>query len=379
MEKQLSEQKILAVGLMSGTSLDGVDASLLLTDGIIAEPQGHPVHIPYSQEIQNLLLEGLALARLHGKPVSDDAKINRLEEILTEHHISAVRDLLSNNGVKVREVEVVGFHGQTLLHRPEEGWTWQIGDGQMLADSLQIPVVNEFRSRDVAAGGQGAPLVPVYHLSHLANRAGNAVLAIINIGGVSNVTWVASSRAPEDLRSCDAGPGNALINDWVRNHTGEDCDRDGNHARQGIVHEELIDKWMDDAYFKLSPPKSLDRNSFETPGLDGLSLEDGAATLTAFTAHTIAETMKLFPEQPESCFICGGGRHNPVLMAELEKRMPALISPVESIGWHGDFIEAEAFAFLAVRRLRGLPITFPGTTGISQPMPGGVIHLPSDR
>ncbi|WP_321391278.1 anhydro-N-acetylmuramic acid kinase [Emcibacter sp.] len=379
MEKQLSDKKILAVGLMSGTSLDGVDASLLLTDGIGAEPYGHPVHIPYNREIQNLLLEGLATARLHNKPAQDDAKINRLAEILTEHHILAVKDLLSNNGLKKKEIEVVGFHGQTLLHRPAEGWTWQIGDGQMMADSLQVPVVSDFRSMDVAAGGQGAPLVPIYHLALISARPGDADLAIINIGGVSNVTWIPGNRSQDELHSCDAGPGNALLNDWIRNHTGEDCDQDGCHARQGKIHDDLLGAWMDHEYFRQPPPKSLDRNSFTVPGLEKLSLEDGAATLTAFTAQSIAATMNLFPRPPESCFVCGGGRHNPVLMEQLESRTSALISPVESIGWHGDFIEAEAFAYLAVRRLKNLPITFPGTTGVNRPMPGGVVHLPTDR
>ncbi|TPD63254.1 anhydro-N-acetylmuramic acid kinase [Emcibacter nanhaiensis] len=371
---------MLSVGLMSGTSLDGVDAALLLTDGVTTEPFGHPVHIPYSREIQNLLHEGLATARLHGKPVTSDPKIRHVEEILTEHHIIAVKDLLSDNGLKSKEIEVIGFHGQTLLHRPAEGWTWQIGDGQAMADTLQIPVVSDFRSNDVAAGGQGAPLVPIYHLAHIAGRPGNATLAIVNIGGVANITWIAASRAPEDLISCDSGPGNALLNDWIARNTGEDCDQDGGYARQGTVDEALLAQWMADDYFRQAPPKSLDRNSFTVPGLDKLSLEDGAATLTAFTAQAIADTLKLFPKHPESCFICGGGRHNPVMMEEVERRIsPALISPVESIGWHGDFIEAEAFAFLAVRRLKNLPISFPGTTGVNRPMPGGVIHLPTNR
>ena len=380
MEKQLSEEKILSVGLMSGTSLDGVDAALLLTDGVTTEPYGHPVHIPYSREIQDLIHEGLATARLFGKPVSTDPKISRIEEILTEHHIVAVKDLLSDNALKKKDIEVIGFHGQTLLHRPEEGWTWQIGDGQAMADALQIPVVNDFRSQDVAAGGQGAPLVPIYHLAHMAARPGNATIAIVNIGGVSNITWIPASRDPDDLISCDAGPGNALLNDWISKNTGEDCDRDGCHARQGNVDENMLAEWMANDYFRQPPPKSLDRNSFTVPGLENLSTGDGAATLTAFTAQAIAKTMKLFPDYPESCFICGGGRHNPVMMEELEKRIsPALISPVESIGWHGDFIEAEAFAFLAVRRLKNLPISFPGTTGVRRPMPGGIIHLPSNR
>jgi anhydro-N-acetylmuramic acid kinase len=265
-------------------------------------------------------------------------------------------------------VDVVGFHGHTILHRPAERRTRQIGDGALLAHRLGLDVVADFRSADVAAGGQGAPLAPLFHTALAA--ALPKPIAVLNIGGVANVTWIGG--LPEIL-AFDTGPGNALIDDWVRRHTGVAADLDGALARTGAVSAAHVENFLTNPFFGRLPPKSLDRDDFRGAMPTGLSLEDGAATLTEMTAAAVAAGTRHFPAPPEQWLVTGGGRHNPALMAALGRHLDAPVKPVEAVGWRGDALEAQAFAYLAVRSVLGLPLSLPSTTGVPQPCCGG--HL----
>lgn len=349
---------IIAVGLMSGTSLDGVDAAILVTDGAHIEEIGDSLTIPYDANFQQKLRDLLA--------GGGDRKM--IETELTMKHAEAVKALLALDELKPRDVDVIGFHGQTILHKAHKGITVQIGDGQLLAKLTGIDVVNDFRSNDIALGGQGAPLVPVYHRALMQDQP--KPVAVLNIGGVANVTWIGDHGS--DLLAFDTGPGNALINDWIHKHTSKDHDANGAIAAAGKVDETVLLELMEHPFFAKKPPKSLDRNSFNCDGLQHLSLEDGAATLTAFSAASIAAAAKHFPEPTKNWIATGGGRRNPTLMRMLSQKLYLEIHQIETLGYNGDSTEAEAFAYLAVRSLRGLSLTFPQTTGVSRAATGGV-------
>ena len=288
------------------------------------------------------------------------------------------------------DIAYLGFPGQTILHRPGARCTWQIGDGAALARATGIAVVNDFRSADVAAGGQGAPFAPLYHVA-LARRFDKPV-AVLNVGGVANVTYIG---AGDELLAFDTGPGNAPIDDWAHRHTGEPIDRGGALAQKGSVDEAALSAMLDHPYFERQPPKSLDRLDFSFEKVVHLSAEDGAATLIAFTAASIVRAREHFPDTVKRWIVCGGGRHNPVLMGELRRRLQAPvhrrsaqslphgrredeedIMTAEEAGWRGDFLEAEAFGYLAVRSVKGLPLSLATTTGVPRPMPGGRLHRP---
>jgi anhydro-N-acetylmuramic acid kinase len=353
---------IWAIGLMSGTSGDGIDAALLKTDGERIVETGPGIGEAYDPAFR---------ARLKSAYGQWDPPAG-LERELTERHASLVLRLVAQAGKRPVEVGLVGFHGQTILHEPERHRTRQIGDGALLAELTGLPVVNDFRSADMAAGGEGAPFAPVYHRA-LAEGLEKPV-ALLNIGGVSNVTWIGEGDA---LIAFDTGPGNALIDDWAMRHTGEPVDRDGALANSGSVDEAAVARFLENSFFKRAAPKSLDRDAFKAFSLGEKSAADGAATLTAITAASIAAGVAHLPAVPKRWLVCGGGRHNPVLMEALRARLGVAVDPIEAIGWDGDLIEAQAFAFMAVRSLRGLPISFPGTTGVKQPMTGGRLHRPS--
>lgn len=370
-----SEDQFLAIGLMSGTSIDGVDCALVESDGHFARATLKAVHISYSTQLRREILQAMNEAASLGHPSRQNEQINQLEQKLTDIHGQAVSRILKTNNLTAKDIDVIGFHGQTLLHKPDQGWSWQIGDGQDLANRVRIPVVNDFRRQDVESGGQGAPLVPVYHQALIkALATPEYPVAIINIGGVSNITWIGSKNEGRML-AFDTGPGNAFLDDWVRQHTSEPMDRDGVLAAKGIVNHTLTEQWLTNSYFYKMPPKSLDRHSFNTRGIEKLSLEDGAATLLEFTVKSIEMGLSHCPQRPKHIYICGGGRHNKTLMLKLS-RMGIPVSTVEELGWNGDFMEAEAFAYLACRHLLGLPVTFPGTTGINQPSSGGKLFKP---
>jgi anhydro-N-acetylmuramic acid kinase len=348
-----------AIGLMSGTSGDGIDAALLKTDGERIVETGPGIGEAYDPAFR---------VRLKSAYGQWDAPAG-LERELTERHAAVVLRLVAQAGMNPREIGVVGFHGQTILHEPDRHRTRQIGDGALLAELTGIPVVNDFRSADMAAGGEGAPLAPVYHRALAAGL--EKPVAMLNIGGVSNVTFIGEGDA---LIAFDTGPGNALIDDWAMRHTGEPVDRDGALAKSGRVDEAAVARFLENPYFNRPAPKSLDRDAFKAFSLGAMSVADGAATLTAITAASIAAGVARLPAPPKRWLVCGGGRHNPVLMAALRARLGVAVDPIEAIGWDGDLIEANAFAFLAVRSLNGQPLSFPGTTGVRQPTTGGVVH-----
>jgi anhydro-N-acetylmuramic acid kinase len=358
-----ARKPVLALGLMSGTSCDGVDAALVETDGENAIICGPWVTRPYAPDFQARLR-----ATLGGKD-----EVATVERELTEIHAEAVRALLAPHRIAPESVTVIGFHGQTILHEPHHRRTWQIGDGALLARLTGIDVVNDFRSRDVAEGGQGAPLVPLYHAALAAGLP--RPLAVLNIGGVANVTWIGAQNAGDALLAFDTGPGNALIDDWALHHTGRPVDSGGSLARAGRVNEPALATLLAKPYFDRPAPKSLDRDAFDPAPLTGLSAADGAATLVAFTAAAVVRSAALFPHPVQRWLVTGGGRHNPALMAALRERLATSVAPVEDVGWQGDALEAQAFAYLAVRSLRGLPLSVPGTTGVPRPMTGGRLHL----
>jgi anhydro-N-acetylmuramic acid kinase len=360
------------IGLMSGTSLDGIDAAILDTDGEGIAIPGPAITRPYHAWTRAMLHAALAAgARTHPEdPVPEE--IEKAERLLTDAHAEVVKELLAQAGLKADDIAYLGFHGQTILHKPSDHRTWQIGDGAALARTTGIAVVNQFRNADVAAGGQGAPFVPLYHL--VLARDMELPVVVVNIGGVANVTYIGPGG---ELIAFDTGPGNAALDDWAFKHTGEAVDRDGKLAAKGQVNETMLAFMLHHPVFLQPPPKSLDRFDFPMAAVEGLSAADGAATLTAFTAAAIARAEEHLPFSPKSWIICGGGRHNPVLMKELRARLKAEVLSAEDAGWRGDFLEAEAFAYLAVRSVRGLPLSLPSTTGVPYPMPGGKLHLPT--
>ena len=351
------------IGLMSGTSLDGVDAAWLDTDGVTVAAFGPTLTVPYDDVLRRDLRTILDIAPTLAP---DDRRLIDAVEHLTEYHVRAVEGLGC-------AADLVGFHGQTILHQPNRRRTWQIGDAGALARRLGVPVVHDFRSADVAAGGQGAPLVPVYHGALAAGLS--KPVAVLNIGGVANVTWIGGDGA---LLAFDTGPGNGPLDDWVFRHTGRAFDQDGTLARSGRVDPDVLARLMSHAYFGLPGPKSLDRLDFgralAESGLSTLSAADGAATLAQFTVASIAAAQ--FPEPPRHWLVCGGGRLNPVLMDSLRHALGAPVEPVETVGWNGDALEAQCFGFLAARVVAGLPLSYPSTTGVPTPMPGGTVVHP---
>jgi len=348
--------------------MDGVDAALLRTDGEAIAEFGPGLTLPYAPELRDRIRA--LLGHGHGP-------VQAVSRDLTAVHAEAVRALLQQAGLKAAEVAWLGFHGQTLLHRPDARHrrTWQAGDGALLSQQTGISTVADFRSQDVAMGGQGAPLVPLYHLA-LAKHAGLAApLLVLNLGGVGNVTYIGGAR-DEDLIAFDTGPGNALIDDWMLRHTGRAQDEGGAAAARGAVNAEVLARLMDHAYFAAKPPKSLDRNDFTAKAVEGLGVEDGAATLAAFTAASVARGLSHLPQRPLRCLVCGGGRHNATLMRLLTQHLNMPVESVEAVGWRGDHLEAEAFAFLAARAVRGLPLSVPGTTGVRAAVSGGRFYIP---
>ena len=358
-----------AMGLMSGTSMDGIDVALIETDGEDALTRGPSMTMPYNEEQRAALSEALSHARGIVRRADRPGNLTATERMVTELHAAAVHAFCRKKGIKRETIDVIGFHGQTVLHRPSQRLTVQLGDGPLLVELATRPVVYDLRAVDVAAGGQGAPLVPVYHRA-LAARIEARPVAVLNIGGVGNVTWIGGDGR---LMAFDTGPGNAMIDDLVKRRLGEPHDKDGALAAKGKVQDEYVKEYLRHSFFAAPPPKSLDRNAFPGELVDTLSTEDAAATLTAFTAAAIAKAREHLPEEPKLWIVCGGGRKNKTLMAMLAGRVENAVVPAEAAGLDGDAIEAEAWAYLAVRSLRGLPITFPGTTGVCEPLTGGVL------
>ncbi len=342
---------------MSGTSLDGVDAAIITTDGEKITGYGEFVSIPYDDSLRERIraeinrAKGLGHRGLQLADYLDNVADKELERDLTVAHAEAVKKL-------GRTADVIGFHGQTIIHKPNLGFSWQMGDGKLLAELTGMKVVSDFRNADIRAGGQGAPLVPVFHAAITEDLP--KPVAIVNIGGVANITWVSPTRG---LLAFDTGPGNAMINDIMKRHFGREFDENGGVAARGQVDEEVLAEYLFDAYFMVQPPKSLDRNHFTLDHVHDLSPEDAVATLTAFTAMSIMMSNNYFNFPVEKFYITGGGRLNRRIMETLGTRA----APIEEIGHNGDAFEAQAFAYLAVRVLNGLPISFPTTTGCKEP------------
>ena len=357
---------------MSGTSLDGIDVALLRTDGEDVVDRGPAATYPYRPDQQAVLHDALTEAKSLETRDARPGILAEAERALTEWHAEAVERFLDANGLTPPEIDVIGFHGQTVIHRPERRLTVQLGLGPTLARRTGIPVVYDMRAADVAAGGQGAPLVPVYHRA-LAAGVKERPVAFVNIGGVANMTWIGQDG---DLVAFDTGPGNALLNDWCERHTDVPYDRDGMLARRGNSNADVLGQLLKNNFFATSAPKSLDRNTFQTTAVDALSPADGAATLTRFTAESIALSERLVPEPPRLYIICGGGRLNPTLIQDLKYLLQASVIVAEDSNMNGDSMEAEAWAYLAVRCLKGLPISFSGTTGVAQALSGGVVARP---
>jgi len=368
-----------AIGLMSGTSLDGIDVALLETDGETISQFGPSATVPYAEADRRLLREALEQARALTDRTARPGILAQAEQRSTTLHAQAVEQFLHANAIGRAGIAAVGFHGQTVLHRPERGLTVQIGDGAALARAIDLPVVYDFRAADVAAGGQGAPLVPVYHRALARMLARPRPVAVLNVGGVANVTFI--DGVPDPF-ACDTGPGNALIDDFMRARTGHAFDPVGVNAAQGLADETAVARVLRHPFFSAKPPKSLDRNDFrewvgEHADLQGKSVEDGAATLTAITAAAVATIVPHLPQPPRSWIVAGGGAQNVTLLRMLAQRLsPATVETANDAGWNADAIEGQAFAYLAVRSLRGLPLTFPTTTGVKEPMRGGVLVRP---
>ncbi|MGO9397152.1 MAG: anhydro-N-acetylmuramic acid kinase [Xanthobacteraceae bacterium] len=367
---------VLAIGLMSGTSQDGVDVALIETDGDIITRFGPTAYRSYARPERALIRSATAAAANVTERTARPEIVAKAEAAVNRAHVEAVETFLAANSIQPRDVAVIGFHGQTVLHRPERRLTIQIGDGHVLAARLGIPVVYDFRAADVAAGGEGAPFAPMYHRALARGLGLEPPVAVLNIGGVANVTYIDG----DELIACDTGPGNALLDDFVRLRTGKPLDTDGRIARAGIVDQEAIARLLAHPFFAKPPPKSLDRNDFRSwagAAFDHRSVEDGAATLTALTAASVARILPLLPRVPKSWIVSGGGARNPTLMRMLVERLaPARVQTADDAGWSIDALEAQAFAYLAVRSLRGLPISLPTTTGVPRPLCGGVLVEP---
>ncbi len=364
---------LTAIGLMSGTSLDGVVVALLKTDGERLGGFGPTGYRAYSAAERALLREALGAATTLSNRDARPGIVKDAEQLVTKAHAEAVGTFLTQHGLSRNDIDVVGFHGQTVLHRPADRLTVQIGDGAALARTLGLPVVFDLRAADIEAGGQGAPLVPVYHRALVQPLDRQGPVVVVNIGGVANITYIDG----ETLIACDTGPGNALLDDFMLRATGEAVDRDGAHAARGRVDESWIARALDHSFFAAPPPKSLDRNDFSAFTVEGMASENGAATLTAFTAASSAKIVDLLPKRPSGWIVVGGGANNPTLMAMLTDELaPASVVRGSDLGWMGDAIEAQAFGYLAVRSLKGLPLTFPGTTGVPRPLTGGVLAKP---
>ncbi len=369
------------IGLMTGTVLDGkVDIAMLKTDGHTIEEFGPCTLASYPPETNQLIAEAMTAAQEWNFASEEPEIFARAEKALSEGQARAISHFLSKNSISTQNIALIGFHGQTVLHRAakdgRKGATRQLGDGQILADMLGISVIYDFRTQDIEAGGQGAPLAAIYHQALLrsAGLSDNpADTAILNLGGVGNISWWDGQNT---LIAFDTGPANAPINDWVNAHNHGDMDRDGLIAASGQVDEDRLRTLLEHPYLTAPFPKSLDRNSFTQNMATGLSVQNGAATLTAFAASAVGKGLDILPKRPAGLVACGGGRKNPQLLKEIETRANVKIIQAEELGWRGDAVEAECFAFLAARCDRKLPISFPGTTGVPMAMSGGVKATP---
>jgi len=368
MAKAKAEQgPIWALGAMSGTSLDGVDAAMILTDGHQVQDFGPHAYRPYSAEEQANLRAAL------GKWPNDPGVAEAATVVENAH-----AEVMS----RFSGFEVAGFHGQTLAHDPRGRGTHQAGNGDLLAGVLDRPVVWDFRTSDVTLGGQGAPLAPFFHFALAKKIGATQPIAFLNLGGVGNLTWVdpshPSPEAPGALLAFDTGPANAPINDFMRTRLARDQDDGGALAAKGRVKKDVLEAFLNHSYFLRIPPKSLDRNDFATflEAVKPLSTPNALATLTAAAAAAVARGAEHFPAPITRLLVTGGGRHNATMMRHLRRKFQCPVEPVEAAGLNGDMLEAQAFAYLAVRVMRGMATSCPTTTGVPAAVGGGQISRP---
>jgi anhydro-N-acetylmuramic acid kinase len=369
-----------AIGLMSGTSMDGIDVAFVKTDGENRIEAGPSMFVPYEAAFRRRIEAALETAKAIVRREDRPGDLAELEAEITLRHARAVETFLKAEAGGWGKPDVIGFHGQTVLHRPAAGVTVQLGDGALLARETEIPVVWDMRANDMAHGGQGAPLVPAYHAALARSLpkpfGGKFPVVFVNVGGISNVTYVPADGAPIAF---DTGPGNTLIDQWVRREGGVPFDAGGTIASEGGVVSAVVERYLENPFFGKSGPKSLDRNDFTLDPARGLELSDGARTLAAISAEAILKSAEHMPEKPKLWIVCGGGRKNPHIVGDLRtgaKKVGAQVIVAEDAGLNGDATEAEAWAYLAVRSLKGLPLTFPTTTGCREPVSGGVISKP---
>ena len=370
-----------AIGLMSGTSMDGIDVALVRTDGKDIVERGSMSFYPYTSSLQDKLKQTLLEAKSLTHRDERTDTLNEVETLITNLHIEAVKAFLLENKLDASQIDVLGFHGQTVLHRPDQTLTVQLGDGDVLAALTGIDVVYDMRAKDMENGGQGAPLVPVYHKALASSLPDDlkekSPVVFVNIGGISNITYIG-----EELIAFDTGPGNTLIDQWVQSEAGIPYDQDGMIAAEGTVRDAFVSKYLENHYFEKPLPKSLDRNDFLPPKPGEINLEDGARTLAYISAAAILESVEHLPKVPKLWVICGGGRLNPHIMSDLKELAKSIKSQVikaEEVGFDGDAMEAEAWGYLAVRSMKQLPLTFPKTTGCKEPVIGGILASASSK
>lgn len=373
-----SPKKTLRVlGFMTGTSLDAVDMAVIETDGHDILSFGPAGEMKLDGETRAIIEDAIDDAFDWERDEEEPDSFEDARMAVADAHLAAALGFMAVNGVKSSALDLVGVHGQTVLHEAPTidapGRTVQLIDAVSVAEGLSVPVAYDFRSVDVAAGGQGAPLAPVYHAALVRKAGMEGPVAVLNLGGVGNITLI---RADGGLEAFDTGPANGMVDLLVQSRMKKRMDEGGRLAAAGTVDPVVLDAYLVHPYFAATGPKSLDRFDFSLDPVAELSLEDAAATLTAFAAQAVALGVARCSEQPKEVVVCGGGRHNPVLLAAIRERVGVPVSTAEDKGWRGDSIEAEAFAFLAARCRLGLPISFPGTTGVPTPMTGGRIVEP---
>lgn len=371
-----------SIGLMSGTSMDGIDLAMLETDGDRLVRRGAASFTAYDATFRRRLEAALETAKALSERSERPGELAAIEIELTDRHAAAVEAFLAREAMTASDVDVIGFHGQTVLHRPRQALTVQLGDGARLARRLGIDVVHDLRANDMRLGGQGAPLAPAYHRA-LATAlpeqwAAETPVAFVNIGGISNITFIGRDGT---LIAFDSGPGNMMIDQWVNRNAGIPYDSGGAIASEGRVLASLASRYLSAPFFTARERMSLDRNDFLPPEDQEAGLEDGARTLAFVTAAAIEKAQAHLPEKPKLWILTGGGRHNRMIVEDLSvaTRHSGRVIVAEEAGLNGDSMEAEAWAWLAVRSLRGLPLTYPGTTGVKQPATGGVLARGGNR
>lgn len=371
-------QTMRILGFMTGTSLDAVDMAVLETDGEDIQAFGPAGERKLREATRDLLLEATDQARAWPRDAPEPAIFAKAARAVAEEHLHAAESFLAEHGLAWTNFDLLGVHGQTVLHeRPTAeriGRTVQLFDAERLAKVSGRPVAFDFRTADVAAGGEGAPLAPIYHAARARAAGLAAPVAALNVGGVANITLIGADGT---LLAFDTGPGNGMIDLMLQSRDLGRFDDGGRLAASGRVDEAALATLLAGEYFAAPAPKSLDRYDFSIEAVAHLTAADAAATLTAFTAEAVVKAFAQGGESPAALIVCGGGRHNPEIMRVLSARAPVPVQAAEAVGWRGDAIEAEAFAYLAARTLRGLPISFPKTTGVPAPMTGGRIARPS--